>query len=208
MKSGGFYKALASAESVCFIGDSVTEGTKNGGCPWYEPLTEYCRSIRSCSKGGGTVSTMIDMLPRINSENSSLYVIAIGTNDVRYRNEETCAMTPSEYVLRIDELVRGINNSSSADFVFIAPWTSTDGDPYCNMSYSEKKSLNEEYSSALESYCREKGYMFINPNGYIEERLSTEPSSEYLLDHIHPNFTKGIRLYSEAVLLCSPKAEN
>ena len=208
MKSGGFYKALTSAESVCFIGDSVTEGTKNGGCPWYEPLTEYCRSIRSCSKGGGTVSTMIDMLPRINSENSSLYVIAIGTNDVRYRNEETCAMTPSEYVLRIDELVRGINNSSSADFVFIAPWTSTDGDPYCNMSYSEKKSLNEEYSSALESYCREKGYMFINPNGYIEERLSTEPSSEYLLDHIHPNFTKGIRLYSEAALLCSPKAEN
>ncbi len=92
-------------------------------------------------------------------------------------------------------------------FVFIAPWISTDGDPFCEMKYSEKIDLNSEYSSALKSYCDDKGYMFVDANSYINDYITRYPSSYYLLDHIHPNFKNGIRLYSEAVILSSDKAE-
>jgi len=33
MKKNALYQEMNKAESICFVGDSVTEGTKNGGCP-------------------------------------------------------------------------------------------------------------------------------------------------------------------------------
>lgn len=203
MEQSSFFKAVTSAESVCFIGDSVTEGTKNGGCPWYEPIEGYISNVRNCSWGGGTVQTLTENLEIINSEQSQLYVIAIGTNDVRYRDETKCAMTSQDYVSRIDGLCKGITNYEDAEFIFIAPWTSTDGDPFCDLAYDEKMELNSEFSAALEQYCIDNGHMYIDANPYINEYLEQYPHSEYLLDHIHPNFTNGLKLYSEAVMLSS-----
>lgn len=68
------------------------------------------------------------------------------------------------------------------------------------MSYNEKTALNDEYSFALEQYCKNNSVGFINANEYIKKSLSTAPDRRYLLDHIHPNPTEGVRLYSEAVL--------
>lgn len=201
MRSGLLYSAIESSDSVCFIGDSVTEGTKNGGCPWYEPIEEYFtdKNIFNYSKGGCTVSYMTQRTDKIPA--AELYVIALGTNDVRYRNESMCAMTSNDYVSEMNKLKEKLSAvSPSAEFIFIAPWYSTDGDPYCSMSYSEKSSLNEEYSLALEQYCKNNSIGFINANEYIKNSLSTAPDSKYLLDHIHPNQTEGVRLYSEAVL--------
>ena len=31
-------------------------------------------------------------------QDADLYVIAVGTNDIRYRNKDTCAMTSEEYL--------------------------------------------------------------------------------------------------------------
>lgn len=203
MKSGEFWQKCKNAESICFVGDSVTEGTKNGGCPWYEPIVPHLDGeIYNCSWGGGTVQTLLDNAQEIKSTHADLYVIAIGTNDVRYRDEQTCAMTSEEYISRLENLCSVIlSENGDAEFVFIAPWTSTDGDPFCSMSYNEKMRLNAEYSDALENMCDENGYVFINPNGYIDGYLRLYPTSEYLLDHIHPGYRNGVRLYSEAVLL-------
>lgn len=201
MRAGLLYSAIESSDSVCFIGDSVTEGTKNGGCPWYEPIEEYFpdKKIFNYSKGGCTVSYMTHRTDKIPA--AGLYVIALGTNDVRYRNESICAMTSEDYISEMNELKEKLSAvSPSAGFIFIAPWYSTDGDPYCSMSYSEKSRLNEEYSSALEQYCKNNSIGFINANEYIKNSLSTAPDRRYLLDHIHPNQTEGVGLYSEAVL--------
>lgn len=202
MKSGKLFKAMQKADSICFIGDSVTEGTKNGGCPWYEPIEEYFtdKTINNCSKGGCTVSYMTDNIESI--PQADLYVIALGTNDVRYRDESICAMTAEDYVSKLDMLKAMLSQkSANAEFIFIAPWYSTDGDPFCNMSYSGKTAMNEEYSSALEAYCRTQNTDYINPNGYIRQKLTITPDSYYLLDHIHPNCSSGVVMYSEAVLL-------
>lgn len=201
MRSGRFWKALQNADSICFIGDSVTEGTKNGGCPWYEPIEEYLtdKNIINYSKGGCTVSYMIDKIGEIPA--AELYVIALGTNDVRYRDESVCAMTAEEYTNRLEELKKLLTDKNpNAVFVFIAPWYSTDGDPYCKLSFSVKTALNDEYSAALGKFCSDHDDIFINANGYIRKKLTEKPDSYYLLDHIHPNCGKGVIMYSEAVL--------
>ena len=202
MKTGTLYQAMDQAEKICFIGDSVTEGTKNGGCPWYEPIEALFpqKEISRYAKGGCTVSYMIENVGAI--PQADLYVIALGTNDVRYRNESTCAMTPEAYIGALNELKNKLLSASpKAKFVFIAPWYSTDGDPYCGMTYAEKTAMNEAYSAALEQSCAAQGEGFINANTYIRTALSTAPDRDYLLDHIHPNQSKGVTLYAEAVLL-------
>ena len=203
MKSGKFYQSIDSAGSICFVGDSVTEGTKNGGCGWYEPIKEHFenKNIMNFSKGGCTVSYLIDNADSIPT--AELYVVAIGTNDVRYRDENVCAMTPEDFSQKIGQLRNKLTaKNANAKFVWIAPWYSTDGDPYCELSVSEKTDLNNKYSNALELYAETIGDVYINANPYIEEKLTQAPQSEYLLDHIHPNAGKGVIMYSEAVLSC------
>ena len=201
MKNGTLYKALSKADTVCFIGDSVTEGTKNGGCSWYEPIESHFpdKAFLNYSKGGCTVSYMTDHASEI--PYADLYVIALGTNDVRYRDESMCAMTAQSYIESLDELKQMLSAiSPDSEFVFIAPWYSTDGDPFCSLSFADKTALNNEYSSALKRYCSDNSQAFIDPNPYIRKRLSVFPDRTYLLDHIHPNISKGVVMYSEAVL--------
>lgn len=201
MKEGTLWQAMEQAGSICFVGDSVTEGTKNGGCPWYEPIEAYFRNkeISNYSKGGCTVSYMVKNAERI--PKADLYVIALGTNDVRYRDETVCAMDAEEFTNSIGTLrEKLLAGSPEAKFVFIAPWYSTDGDLYSNLSYRSKTEMNEEYSDALEQYCAENKLGFINANDEIREILSVSPQRNYLLDHIHPNASSGVVMYSEAVL--------
>jgi len=201
MKNNTLYQAMDRADSICFIGDSVTEGTKNGGCPWYEPIEHYFPNTKTdnYSKGGCTVSYISERADEI--PDAELYVIALGTNDVRYRDESICAMTAEAYISELDGLKTKIEKKrANAKFIFIAPWYSTDGDPFCNMSFAEKTALNDEYSAALEKYCSEHSLGFVNANGYIREVLSTSPDRTYLLDHIHPNAAAGAVMYSQAVL--------
>ena len=203
MRQGMLYPLLSSANSVYFIGDSVTEGTKNGGYSWYEPLRSIVNGeVYNFSVGGGTVQTLLDHMDDINQHTAELYVVAIGTNDVRYRNEKRCAMTSEEYVSRLQTLINSIcEKNPDAKFVFVAPWTSTDGDKWSKLKYNDKIKLNQEYTEALEAFCASNGYSFVNANPYIDSYLSRYPTTVYLVDHIHPNSTAGIKLYSEAALL-------
>ncbi|MDD6278283.1 MAG: CapA family protein [Oscillospiraceae bacterium] len=200
MKSSALCSALSNAESVCFVGDSLTEGTKNGGCPWYEPIEEFIPSrVLNYSKGGSTVSYFTERSEEI--PEADLYVIAVGTNDVRYRDKSCCAMSADIYSKEIN-LLRNklLDKSPDAEFVFIAPWYSIDGDLFCDLSFKQKTKLNIEYCDALESLCIENEDIYVNPNEYIKHKLDSAPTGTYLLDHIHPNSTAGVIMYSEAVL--------
>ena len=197
MKNGVLYTEMEKADTICFIGDSVTEGTKNGGCPWYEPIEEYFKNkkIENFSLGGVTVSYMTERADEIPA--ADLYVIAIGTNDVRYRDEKTCTMTAESYAEEITKLHdKLLQKAPQARFVFIAPWYSTDGDNVSELSFAEKTALNEEYSAALKSVCQTLGCDYINANPYIKNMLDKNIQSKYLLDHIHPNIINGVVMYS------------
>ena len=110
-------------------------------------------------------------------------------------------MTPAEYVDNLQRLRDGIRaKNPDAKFVFIAPWTSTDGDSVSALPFVEKNALNDEYAAALKDWCAAQGEIFIDANRYIDARLKLYPRSDYLVDFIHPNADKGVALYAEAVL--------
>ncbi len=201
MKSGVFMQAVNNMTSVCFVGDSLTEGTKNGGVPWYEPVLPHIsgKKIYNYSKGGATVSYFLDRISEI--PKADIYVIAVGTNDVRYRDQRVCAMDENEYVQSIEKLTHSLRETSPwARFVYIAPWYSVDGDNISALSFGDKTMLNEKYCSSLEKYCKEHSLEYINANPEIIDNLRKKPDSFYLLDHIHPDSVQGVKMYSEAVL--------
>ena len=84
---GDFYQALTAAENVCFIGDSLTEGTRNGGVPYFEPLENLIRGkIFNVSQGGATTKILLERLDEMIKTDADLFVVAVGANDVRYRD--------------------------------------------------------------------------------------------------------------------------
>ena len=208
LAKGKFFTCLQEAKSICFVGDSITHGTKNGGVPWYEPLTPFIGgTIFNASFGGATIKRLLseEILSKIATTPAELFVVAIGTNDVRYRKEDICAMTPEEYISCINILREEIlKNNSAAKFVFIAPWTSTDGDKISALKYRAKIIMNNSYLAALKKFCETTGDIFINPNLYIKAALNRKPHKYYLTDWIHPNATEGVALYSEAILKSQP----
>ena len=197
------YTLLSHSTSVCFVGDSITAGTVNGGYGWYEPLAEAFPDITVSREAWGSATTRTLLLnsTAIAAHRADVYVIAIGTNDVRYRDEKTCAMDAESYTANINLLVEGIKSANpGAQFVFISPWFALDNDPFTAVPNEERDALLTEYGNALESYCNKNTYMYIDPNPAINLVLTQGITSEYLVDHIHPNAGPGITLYSRSVM--------
>lgn len=199
-----FYELLKSSNDICFIGDSITCGSNNRGYPWYEPLVPYISGNAYQLAVGGYTSRQANQLVKDSKNqpcmNSDLFVIAVGTNDIRYRNDD-CAMNSSDYINELNDMVSEIKSvSPDAKLVFIAPWISYENDPFKAVSYSEVLSLHEEYEDALKTYCDSNDFCYINANSYIDSVVSRYPQTDYLVDHIHPNPMRGIYLYCEAVL--------
>ena len=202
------YRLIDEADSITFIGDSITEGTKNDGHPWYEPMMADFegKQITNISKGGYPSKKLLaEFGEDILASGTDLYVVAIGTNDVRYRNEKTCAMTAEEYAETMDEMASLIRQSNpDAKIVFLAPWMTLDNDPITSLDHETKNALTDEYSAALAAYAAENGHTFIDANGYLRDFFADAGRRLYTNDGIHPNATLGLELYSMAVLECSP----
>ena len=205
-KDKKIYESLTKSKKIVFIGDSITEGTKNNYHPYYEPLIDGLgdKTIINISKGGYTTKNILSKFKnQIISSKGDLYIIALGTNDIRYRNKKTCAMTSEDYIKQMKKIVSLIKESNpNAEIIMIAPWISTNDDSISKLSIKAKRKLFSEYSSQLKKYCDEKNFLFINPNEYIEEKIN-ENKTKYLVDFIHPNNSYGIKLYSEAILYSS-----
>lgn len=197
------YKMIDNSYSITFIGDSITEGTKNNYHPWYEPLIYYFKNkkIINISKGSYTTLLIIKNFKyNIIKSKSDLYIIAIGTNDIRYRDPNICSMTKEEYIKNINKIVNFANlDNKKAKFILISPWLSSQNDNASKLNNTFKIKFFEEYSSILNNYCIKNNYLFINPNPYIFNKIKKN-ITKYLLDEIHPNENEGIELYSEAIL--------
>ncbi|MCQ2547808.1 MAG: SGNH/GDSL hydrolase family protein, partial [Clostridia bacterium] len=189
--------------SVYFLGDSITEGTKNNHHPWYEPMKHLIKgNVYNYSKGGYIVQNLINDKDKINKRTAEVYVIAIGTNDVRKGTTKSSAKNGDQYVKKIGKLISNIQEKNSeAKFVLIPPFISRKNDPVSTRSYKDKLKMNSEFAEALKKYCDDNSYTYINPNKYIKERCQKYGYDDYLLDYIHPGPNRGILTYSRAALL-------
>ena len=207
MKNSRIYRLLQTTETVCFVGDSLTEGTINGGVPWYEPIRSSIRGkIVNISQGGATTKLLLAyFLSAIVRAEADLVVVAAGANDILFRDPMFCAMTAADYIQSLQKLRDAVcERCPDAKFVFIAPWIATDGDagiiggvvpPNTDKAYVD-------YTAALQTWCEDAGDVFIDANGYIARRFASSSPEDYLIDFIHPHAGIGVRLYAEAVLKC------
>jgi hypothetical protein len=207
-KESELYVLFERSKSVLFIGDSITLGSKNGGYGWFEPLIRSLPnlSFSQAAWGGATSRTLMQNSEKICSHTAELYVVAIGTNDIRYRDPKICAMTPEQFVENIDRLVADILKSNpTASFIFVAPWPSLPNDPFTPIPFDHRKRMFSEYTDYLHTYCRDKGYLFSDPGAAILSSIDMKVAGHHLLDHIHPNASSGISLYSRAFIMSGAK---
>lgn len=199
-------KVFEKASTIAFIGDSITEGTKNGGYGWFEPMMAGMpeKKVLRFASGSATSRTIIDLFGKeIQKSSADVYCIAIGCNDLQYREESVCAMTAEDYISNINRLVSLVRaGNPNAAIIFVSPWWSDDTcDKYCRMDCDVKHDLYQKYTDSLANYSKEigRGYT-INPNHVIWRKIRSECQHKYLVDWIHPNASDGIRLFSNAFI--------
>ena len=206
MKNSRIYHLLQKAETVCFVGDSLTEGTINGGIPWYEPIRSSIHGkIINISQGGATTKILISyFLPSIVRAAADLVIVAAGANDILFRDPLFCAVTAADYIKNLETLQDAVcKRRTDTKFVFIAPWIATDGDAGIigGIKPPDTDTAYRDYTEALREWCKNKGNLFIDANGYIARQFALSSPETYLIDFIHPNADIGVRMYAEAVLL-------
>ena len=205
VENSPIFRLLQEAEAICFVGDSLTEGTINGGFPWYEPIRPWIRGkIFNVSQGGATIKSLLAyFLPSIVDAAADLFIVAIGANDILFCDPLFCATTAADYVRCLEKLRNAIlERRPDAKFVFIAPWLATDGDASIigGIMPPNTDEAYRDYTTALETWCKNSGDIFINPNDFIARQFAASSPETYLIDFIHPTAGVGVRLYAEAVL--------
>lgn len=195
-KNSEMYKLMSESNGVCFVGDSITEGTKNGFHPWYQELVSYFDDldVYSFAKGGYTSFDVVNYYLNDLSESScDLVVVNIGTNDIRYN-------LTSEDVY-IDNIYDILENILDRNIVLLSPWRTYDGDVYLKKNKNEKNKLYNEYDKELSKIAEgNDNIYFIDSNLYIKKAIDENGIDTYLLDGVHPNDGLGIKLYSFSVL--------
>lgn len=203
-KDTELYKLISSASDIVYIGDSITNGSHNNGHPWYEPLmTKFKnKNVKNISKPYITVQEMIDNYSdEIVASKSDLYIVAIGMHDVQFQDKKKCAMTPQEYVKRMEDLTSLILKSNQkAKIVLLSPWATLDNDRYATLGHDEKIAEIKKYSTELKVFADSHSFLFIDQNELILSFFETHQRYQYTPNGVQPNSTKGIDLYSWTVM--------
>lgn len=187
------YSKLSNSKKTCYVGDQYTTGSKNGGFGWFEPLVstignEYVRISNSGYTSGDAVNNYKDIM---NNSNCDLYVVALGSNDIRnnYLNVD-------DYINNISTLVKDVKK----DIIMVAPWQPLEIEYQDNNKYKEDMELFLVYNKRLKKYCDEEDCIYVNPNAYISEILEQEEVSNYYNGYYYPNSNMGIELFSRSIL--------
>lgn len=211
IENNNMYTVLSSAKNVCVIGDSITIGSSSGGYGWYDGLIDRFSNIQTldvAATGGQTSSSLFDNtddMEVIKNSSAETYIIALGINDVIYRDKDSnsTTFTTAEYIKNLENLVKYINDKDESKinkFVFVAPFEYINKHSYQLAKYIRRENTHEEYTIALYNWCNMNGYAFSAPMNYIKNTLATvDNASEYTVDDVHPSYPLGTQLYSKAV---------
>lgn len=186
------YKIMKNSKKTCYIGDDYTAGNKNGGFGWFEPLVstfdnEYVRISNSGLTSSDAANSYQDL---INNSNCDLFVVAIGSNDVR--NEY---LNVDDYMNNIENLIKDIKK----DVIMVAPWQPLEVE-YSNINdYYHDIELFEVYNKRIKKYCDTNKCKYVNPNSYIKNAVDTGYVSDYFNNYYFPNSNKGIELFSRGM---------
>ncbi len=194
---------LFIAKKTVVIGDSISVGSRNGGYPWFEPIMHFFMDNRfiNRSEDSATSLSLLRKMDHIPPPSADLFIIALGVNDVRYRDKRICALTPRQYIDTLDRMAKKIKkHNPSGSIAFIGPWPAYDNDIFSKLDPEARDRMIEEYNLALKEYCINTGDIYIDANSPIRRYMKTRITDDYIVDHIHPNAGSGLELYGYAVV--------
>ena len=196
------FEDFESGKSICFVGDSITYGSAfEPPVPWYNPLLPFIRGeVKNFSQGGWTTTFLVSILGDL--PQADIYVVAIGINDVLFRDELICAQNTEEFIDNLDAFSDAATRlSPDAKIYFIAPW------PFLNQR-EEAYDIRQEYADAMRVWCDEEGWYFMDPSFIILDVLDDVDTSVYMWNDYHPDEPEGVGLYSYAVMLSAAGTES
>ena len=185
------YKKINEHNRICFVGDSITEGTKNNFHPWYEKLMSFFnnKEVINISKGSfDTYDVINEFRDKIITSDCDLFIINIGTNDIRYNSRDV-----DEYIDNMKQIISYMNG----EIIILSPWETTSRDYNISKDDKYKRKLYIIYNTQLKKL---NNVYYVNPNNYIKRVIKHNGEYEYLIDGVHPNEREGIKLYSFSVL--------
>ena len=192
-------KLIDNSSSITFVGDNFIDGDSNIFIPWYEPLIYLYRNkkVISISKRNLTTQLFIrNFKYEMIKSKSDLYIITIGTNDIKFRDKNICAMTKEQYIKNINIIVQYLKmNNDNSKFIFISPVLFFQNDD----NFRGEKKLQDEFSESLKKYSKKQNYLYINPNQYIQSFIKKN-YTKYIINKLYFNEKEGIELYNEAIL--------
>ena len=195
------FEDFESGDSICFVGDSITYGSAfEEAIPWYDPLLPFIRGeVMNYSQGGWTSTYLVSILDEL--PQADIYVVAIGINDVLFIDQPLGAASAEEFVDNLNTFTDAATNlSPDATIYFIAPW------PFLDQP-DETYVTRQEFADAMESWCNDEGWYFMDPSDIILDVLEEVDTSVYMWNEYHPDQPEGIGLYSYAVMLSASQME-
>lgn len=195
-KKSLMYNLIKENDIICFVGDSITEGSENGFIPWYEELISLFskKEIFNYSVSGYRSDSIISSYKEeLLNCSCSLVVINIGTNDIRafLRGGE-------EYINNIKKIVSFVDDR---EIVLLSPWRTTDKDEKMKIAKNIKVRLYDEYDNRLmELSKKNKNIYYIETNSYIKKMFARYGEETFSEDGVHPNSDLGVKLYSYSVM--------
>jgi acyl-CoA thioesterase I len=204
---------------IC-AGDSITYGLWAESDRWTEKLRVYLeeKSLKQSSREELNTKNYIavynlgipgdtsrglserfnqEVLPRLNPEQITTIIIAIGTNDSAYSKELGDFQIPIEETKRnllglIEDARRVADNLI---VVGLPPVDEIRTDPiYWNPGFSYTNEKIKEYEDAIRDICQKEGVVFID----IFKQMSKKDIPSLMEDGIHPN-KKGHQVMFEII---------
>lgn len=195
---------------VSFVGDSITEGNANGGHPWFEALQPLFPNVTFINNGHGgktTLDFINNYMTEVTTSGATLFVIALGTNDIRYINHTDGtqgATTATQYVTNMTTIINQLK--PLGDVVVINPWMTTWKDYESSITTNVKEQAYFDYCNALRSYCATNLIPYINTNDELKEFYhDLQAIGQWNGDGVHPNSPTGTKLYSYSALYGNQK---
>lgn len=197
-----FYEYIPEGSSICFIGDSITAGSKER-LGWYKGLDLDDYNIYKLAFGGIGVGNIAEILETYPEEtqyvrDSEYIVIAIGANDLRW--SQMSPTNGNKFVSQIDDIIKLIGRDKK--YIIVSPWYSFEEDDESQATVAQKNELSKDIDKELEKYCDLHNYLYSDTYSILK-RYSEDKEESYrsmLNDFIHPSTEKGIYFYSDVFL--------
>ena len=93
-----------------------------------------------------------------------------------------------------------LKSNQKAKIVLLSPWATLDNDRYATLGHDKKIAEIKKYSAELQVFADSHSFLFIDQNELILSFFETHQRYQYTPNGVHPNSTKGIDLYSWAVM--------